>query len=253
MVSHTVRQITLQPGEIMVISVAPQGVQPSEIDLCPECERNPDIFHGPPARSVTPPPSFTQAILATNANPVSSAILATNASLVSSAPTTSESEVIPPAEDPASSLPTPSPREDLVIGNVLPARTMVFHAYNRCPHPDELQRDWPLENHSKTYAVFRGSRIGFFPTWDIAQIFVLRVSRADHGRFKQFSDALKEYRRRFSHATLIQEIEVRPTVSNALFDFEDPRFDGDLKIVVPPNECPFAIPAEDALPTGRSY
>ncbi|KAK7448894.1 hypothetical protein VKT23_013626 [Stygiomarasmius scandens] len=139
------------------------------------------------------------------------------------------------------------------INDTLPLRTPVFLAYKRCPHPDELQRNWPLDNHNKAYVVFRGSRIGVFPTWEIAQVFILRVSGAHCVRFKRFSEALSEYRRRFFRTALVSEIEVRPGVANPLFDFEDTHFDGDLQILVPPNDRPFAIPVEHELPPDSSH
>jgi len=161
--------------------------------------------------------------------------------------------------------------EGLEINNAMPPRTQVFTAYKRRPHPDELQRTWPLEGCDMAYVVFCRTRVGVFPTWlvkfcflfskilysrthrDIARSFVYRVSGANSVRFKRFSEALTEYRRRYFRATLGPEIEVRPSVANPLFDFEDPRFGGDLQVVVPPNDHPYVVPIEEDLPETLSY
>ncbi|KAK7437562.1 hypothetical protein VKT23_018460 [Stygiomarasmius scandens] len=245
-----VRNITLRPGEVLVISAVPPGLPPLTVDendrhedVCPQCEENEGVFHGPPTRASSPPPSFSQA--------VGTSDVATTTAVVSS------SWVV--ATDPDGATNNAGPSQEIgipstaQIGNSFSPRAVIYLAFKRVPHPNEIELAWPLENYDKVYAVFRGSRIGMFPTWEIAQVFVLRVSGASYRKFSRFSDALKEYRRLFFRTTLVPELEVRPDAANPLFDFEDRHFDGDLKVIIPPDNRPFPIPINEPLPSHLTY
>ncbi|THV06297.1 hypothetical protein K435DRAFT_849093 [Dendrothele bispora CBS 962.96] len=236
---HTrVRHIVLRPGESIILTVASSDADSPEPDLCPECESNLGVFHGPPRPSTpsTPPPPF---------------------STTESAPSGSV-EVIPPALSAAqtvsSDIHTASlPRSDIVtiqppgleINRGIPIRTSEFVAYKVIPHPDELERVWPLDHYVKTYAVFKGIRVGMFPSWEITQPFVFAVSRADFKSFKKFSDAMVEYRKRYNGHSIVAGIQVLDTtVCNDLFDINDSHYDCDLKILVHPDDKPIAVPID---------
>ncbi|THU94600.1 hypothetical protein K435DRAFT_860397 [Dendrothele bispora CBS 962.96] len=235
-----VRVITLEPGETVVLTLADSqrsaAVRSSVLYDIPGSPPEGYAFLASrqPVPAAASHPLFA---LDTPPSPVPSPVELGGASVpeegdtgVQPTPTFDEAHHTEHAEPPPPYPVSPPPRA--IPGGIV----KVYAAFNRVPSPEEFSSYWPHGTHDRGYLVLEGCRIGFFPSWTLAQPFLHRVSNARHVHQKlAFSDAFRIYTNSYNRVPPFRYPAIAPVPRGAdtsVINFNDEELQGDIEIAV---------------------
>ncbi|KAF5342867.1 hypothetical protein D9758_016102 [Tetrapyrgos nigripes] len=250
--------ISLEPGEVIIVRSsngqgstvihAPLYTPPSSLYDIPSNTKPGFAYivtRWPPTDPTLVPPPCHRYVWEpnTSSSPPSSPSLSSESSFAptatSVAPTgtqvqldaTMQRERTPALAGPSSDVP---PAYNTVVPRRMPdGRVWVYCAWNHVPSAADLAAYWPHEMYQRCILVTEGCRVGVFPDWTIARVFVERVSNAKYKAYKHFSDALQEYSLALEAVpprSSPRVTSVPATADRSLVDFDDPSLTGDIEI-----------------------